>query len=144
MNKLFMLINRRDEMIAGKFGDNMLEELNYPENRDWYAKNISPLDWTIVAEATKLTGKNYKNVGEVYRCSEIAKLYQQQNNGGSENQADCLFDDIFDKRIEITDAVKNNIRNKKASGNVRLAEGMYRTDAEQEKYIKESLERELP
>ena len=57
---------------------------------------------------------------------------------------DYLFDDMFGKGIEITEAVKNNIRNKQARGNVRLANDMYRTDEEKEQYIKECLERELP
>lgn len=60
------------------------------------------------------------------------------------NKKDYLFDDMFDKGVQITEAVKQNIRNKQARGNTRLANGMYRTDAEKQHYIKESLERELP
>lgn len=60
------------------------------------------------------------------------------------NKKDYLFDDMFDKGVQITEAVKQNIRNKQARGNIRLANGMYRTDKEKEQYIKESLERELP
>ena len=61
-----------------------------------------------------------------------------------DDKKDYLFDDMFDKGVQITETVKQNIRNKQAKGNVRLANGMYRTDAEQAQYIKESLERELP
>lgn len=39
---------------------------------------------------------------------------------------------------------KNNPRNNNVSGNVRLSNGQYRTFEEQEKYIEDSLERELP
>ena len=60
------------------------------------------------------------------------------------DKKDYLFNDMFDKGIEITEAVKNNIRNKHISGNVRIANGMYRTDAEKQQFINESLERELP
>lgn len=61
-----------------------------------------------------------------------------------DDKKDYLFDDMFENGIKITDAVKQNIRNKQARGNVRLANGMYKLDEEQERYIKESLERELP
>ena len=60
------------------------------------------------------------------------------------DKKDFLFDDMFDNGIDITEAVKANIRNKQVRGNIRVANGMYRTDNEKEQYIKESLERELP
>lgn len=60
------------------------------------------------------------------------------------NKNDYLFDDVFDKSYAITEAIKANIRNKKIRGNVRLSTGMYRTDKEKEKYLRESLERRLP
>ena len=39
---------------------------------------------------------------------------------------------------------KNNQRNNNVSGNIRLSNGMYRTVEEQEKYMEDSLDRELP
>ena len=56
------------------------------------------------------------------------------------NKEDCLFD-------EVKTANLNNITDKKdgkISGNYRLQAGMYRTPKQQETYIEESLERELP
>ncbi len=47
---------------------------------------------------------------------------------------------VAERKIEY----KNNLSNSNISGNVRLSNGQYRTVEEQEKYIEESLERELP
>ena len=55
---------------------------------------------------------------------------------------DILFEDI--KPVTITAKTKENARNSSISGNVRISNAMYRTDAEKEEYIKKSLERELP
>lgn len=50
----------------------------------------------------------------------------------------------FPDKIEITEEVRaQNIR-RIFTGGVRVNNGMYRTDAEKEKYIRESLERKLP
>ena len=55
---------------------------------------------------------------------------------------DILFEDV--KSASFTDKTKENARNSSISGNVRIANAMYPTDAEKEEYIKNSLGRELP
>lgn len=57
---------------------------------------------------------------------------------------DFLFDDMFDKKLPVTDQTKKQNAGKVFPGNVRLSKGMYRTDKEKEQYIKESLEEPLP
>ncbi len=60
----------------------------------------------------------------------------------SKEARDILFSEIFNKPVKFTSDVKkvrNGIR-----GNIRLAKGMFRTDEEKEKYLNESLERQLP
>ncbi len=57
---------------------------------------------------------------------------------------DYLFDDMFDNTSKFGREIKTNQNNKKITGNVRLAQGMYRTDEEKENYRKKSLERDLP
>ena len=48
------------------------------------------------------------------------------------------------KDIVISSIAPENETNNNISGNVRLSKGLYRTIEEQEKYIEDSLERELP
>ena len=60
------------------------------------------------------------------------------------DKEDYLFNDMFDTNVEFTDDIKDNMLNQQIRGDVRLANGMYRTDAEQEQYIAESLEMQLP
>ena len=68
----------------------------------------------------------------------------QEKKENKQEKKDYLFDDMFDREMEITEAVKNNISNKKIRKNFSIANGMFYTDAEKEQYIRESLERELP
>lgn len=58
------------------------------------------------------------------------------------NKKDVLF--IDEKPSKFDESVKKSPQNKNVSGNTRLFQGMYRTDKENEKYINDSLERELP
>ena len=59
---------------------------------------------------------------------------------------EMLFKDF--PEFKVTDEVKKNVRNlhlySPIRGNVRINYGMFRTDLEKEKYIDDSLNRELP
>jgi len=59
---------------------------------------------------------------------------------------EMLFEDF--PEFKVTDEAKKNVRNlhlySPYRGNVRINYGMFRTDLEKEKYIDDSLNRELP
>ena len=57
---------------------------------------------------------------------------------------DMLFENLFEKELNVTDAMKTSKTKSGIPGNVRASTGMFRTDVEQEKYIDDSLDRELP
>lgn len=56
---------------------------------------------------------------------------------------EMLFAD-FPKMREITSNVKEQNKKRTFTGGVRINMGMYRTDEEMKKYIKDSLSREMP
>lgn len=55
-----------------------------------------------------------------------------------------LFNDIFDKPVEFNEETRTKNKGKVFPGNARLTKGLYRTDKEKAKYIKETEEQELP
>jgi len=61
-----------------------------------------------------------------------------------EEQQKTILNDIFDKPVEFDDDTRAQNDGKNFTGNMRLNKGLYRTDAEKAKYLKESEERELP
>jgi len=57
---------------------------------------------------------------------------------------DYISSNVFEKEVTFTDQMRKYQNNKKIRGNHRLSSGKYYTDAEKEKYKKESLDRLLP
>lgn len=75
INKFLELINKRDNLIGEhckKQGQCWAELCNYPEERDWYCKNIVSIDYKIVKLANQIISKNKlpcdlaKTVRDVY------------------------------------------------------------------------------
>ena len=81
VKKLKQVIDKRDSIMTEHCkGESWAELCNYPEERFWYTKNVSPLDEKIVDIANavivkfSIPCKNVKTVAEVYSNEWIYKL----------------------------------------------------------------------
>jgi len=57
---------------------------------------------------------------------------------------DVLFDDIFEKQPTFDDKTKKENRGRTTPGNIRLSQGMWRTDKEKEKHTEDAWKERLP
>ena len=92
VNKFLELINQRDEKMEEHCKDISWAELcNYPEERDWYTKNIFPLDQQIVSVANGIIAKfsipckEVKTVRDVYSNYWLLKFVEKNNNAKNED-----------------------------------------------------------
>lgn len=69
------------------------------------------------------------------------KIEESTKIDGNVNK-DILFTDFPELKVTV-ESKKNIVKNSQKCG-YRIASGMFRTDEEKEKYIKDSLERKLP
>ena len=75
--KFLSLTEKRDAKISKHFGNNMLEMLNYPEERYWYSEHIYPLDDKIIKLANIIsdkflpTKKFYNNLMKVCQDDDL-------------------------------------------------------------------------
>ncbi|MBE7074760.1 MAG: hypothetical protein E7376_02130 [Clostridiales bacterium] len=90
VNDFLNLINERDTKIQEHCKKESWAELsNYPEERDWYTKNISPLDEKIVLLANSIIAKfsipckQAKTISDVYSNSWIMRLKQTKTSNVS-------------------------------------------------------------
>ena len=70
------LIDKRDNLIKEHFGDDMLEMLNKPWERDWYIKHISPIDYKIVTLSKNIL-RNKLGLNE--KVEDVRDVYQNQS-----------------------------------------------------------------
>lgn len=84
VKKFVNLINKRDNLIEKHCNGECWAELcNYPEERDWYCKNILPIDDEIVKVANGIIAKfsipcpQQKNIREVYANNWLNRLFEK-------------------------------------------------------------------
>lgn len=94
VNNFLLLINERDKKMAEHCKDeSWIELFNYPEERFWYAKNISPLDEKIIVIANSIIAKfnipcaEAKTIGDVYSNQQLI-MFVNQNNQTQEEVLD--------------------------------------------------------
>ncbi|MBE7074163.1 MAG: hypothetical protein E7379_03640 [Clostridiales bacterium] len=124
--QIYKLINETQEIISA--GYSMVESFS-----GLTEDQVFEIYQEIDQEEVKLKAlcKEYeKRTGE--------KLYPQVD------KEDLLFSDIFEKRLNITDAMRTYRTNSGIPGNVRASLGMYRTADEHKGYIEDSLDRDIP
>lgn len=95
VNKFLLLINERDSKLEEhkrSKGESWSELFNYPEERFWYAKNISPLDQKIVMAANSIISKfnipcaEAKTISDVYSNQQLIMFI----NSKDQNKEDIL------------------------------------------------------
>ncbi len=75
--KFLSLTEERDTKVSEHYGDDMLEMLNYPEERYWYSEHIYPLDDKIIKLANIIrdkflpTKKFYNSLMKVYQDDDL-------------------------------------------------------------------------
>ena len=91
VKKFLKLVNERDSKVEVHCGDESLAELlNYPEEREWYGKNIMPLDRKIVAFANAIIADNNfpcktaETVADVYSNEWLIQLVNKAKAKGEE------------------------------------------------------------
>ena len=92
VKKFLELINERDEKIEKHCnGESWAELCNYPEERDWYTKNIYPLDENIVKAANGIIAKfsipckEVKTVKDVYSNYWLLKFIEKNKTVQNED-----------------------------------------------------------
>lgn len=82
MEKLFIkALKNRKKLISGHYGEKMNEKLNEPQEREYYAKYIAPLDFEVVYYGKSVlhkldgTSERIKTVRDVYESPYLMKLY---------------------------------------------------------------------
>ena len=85
VDKFIELVDERDTKMAEHCKNQSWAELcNYPEERDWYTKNIYPIDEQIVEVANAIIVKfsipcrKAKTIAEVYSNQWIMRLVEKQ------------------------------------------------------------------
>ena len=78
------LINKRDKLMEEHCnGESFAELCNYPEERDWYCKNIAPIDQQIISLANQIIEKmnlpcpKQKSLREVYSNTHLDEIYKK-------------------------------------------------------------------
>lgn len=86
VNKFLLLINERDKLMAEHCKNTDWTELcNYPDERDWYAINISPIDEKIVNVANSIIAKfsipcrTAKTIEDVYLNHWLTRLIKPKD-----------------------------------------------------------------
>ncbi len=79
-NTLENYTNRRDTLILKHFGNNFLQKYMDASEREWYKKNIAPLDSKILQLANEISkkfnfNKTYSKLAEVYKDPVITSWY---------------------------------------------------------------------
>ena len=84
VNEFIKLINKRDSALEEHCnGASWTEISNYPEERNWYVTNISPLDYKIIDVANCIIAKftipckMAENIIDVYSNEWLIRLYNQ-------------------------------------------------------------------
>lgn len=88
VNQFLLLIEQRDNKLEEhqhSKGESWAELFNYPEERFWYAKNISPLDKKIVSIANSIITKfnipcsESKTIRDVYSNQQLLMFVKPKN-----------------------------------------------------------------
>ena len=86
VKKFLELVNERDSKLEEHCkGESWAELCNYPEEREWYAQTISPIDEKIVQIANGIIAKfsipckQAKTVADVYANQWLLKLVKPNN-----------------------------------------------------------------
>ena len=74
------LANFRSNALTAKFGENLAEVFNYPENRFWYADHIYPMDLEMVDVGNKILKElnlpqNLKTIADVFNNKTLESIY---------------------------------------------------------------------
>lgn len=74
------LANFRSNALTAKFGENLAEAFNYPENRFWYADHIYPIDLEMVDVGNKILKElnlpqNLKTIADVFNNKTLESIY---------------------------------------------------------------------
>ena len=92
VEKFITLINERDTKIAEHCKDFSWTELcNYPEERDWYTKNIHPIDEKIVDVANSIIAKfsipcrTAKTIADVYSNQWLTRFIKPKQETQKED-----------------------------------------------------------
>ena len=89
IDKFKALVDFREKSLEGKFGKNISEAFNYPENRFWYADHISPIDKEIIDVANDILTEqtnveiDLKTIADVFANQTLKNLYLGQPNQNS-------------------------------------------------------------
>ena len=80
LNKFIRLIDRRDELIKIRYGnnENLRQALNFPEEREWYVENIVRLDRKIIIMARNiLPDEKFEKISDVYSNEFLLNKYKK-------------------------------------------------------------------
>ncbi len=80
LNKFVRLINRREELISIRYGnnENLRQALNFQEEREWYAENIVRLDRKIIIVARNiLPDEKFEKISDVYLNEFLFNKYKK-------------------------------------------------------------------
>ena len=93
VKKFLELINERDKKIAEHCNNESWAELcKYPDERDWYIKNIFSMDEEIIQVANSIIAKfsipckNTKTLADVFSNKWLMKLIEKDTT----KEEDCL------------------------------------------------------
>lgn len=99
-NFIYSTINKRNQLITEKCGDDFVKRITEPEIRDWYYANIAKYDQTIVNSANyvckilnlNLSFNSFKEVAQnkIFVGWYMKKLAEKNNVVDNENLF-CFF-----------------------------------------------------
>ena len=77
IERFVKLIDKRDRLVQMHFGGEMSTMLNFPEEREWYANNISPIDKKLIKLAKIiLPNEQFKHIANVYNNEFLINKYK--------------------------------------------------------------------
>lgn len=78
IKKFVNTIDLREKLVKSHFGDDMINMLSFPDEKQWYNSHILPLDKIIVVLAKKiLPSEKFDSISDVYSNTYLQNEYKK-------------------------------------------------------------------